>query len=420
MSNTQTYSLKIDNSITSCTLQLQKYSTATLTPKGGKPVTSITGKGGDTIEFTIANGQYVNAFVDATFASNAFSNTSSQCNICFVLAASSSFIWQVTGKMAQGDNPSMFSPPTSGTGTEHDTSIIEVIVPTEANPPVHPSVAQVLSPSQVYIVDYDAKNQNLLVRGNSPLGKEVSGNQLIDFTALEEAIIDACKAASIAPAMGSYNLHDISLLSEAEEYIWADEYYSFGNTGAPSMETKTWFPLTPTQLPGLNNSNKKGQWCRWNIQPDLIGQDLADLTKELKTAMASTVDKSTLDIYYVHCASGHDRTGMVSATYIANLGMKEATLDEAFVMGTTLQKQNPSMDSNDIIADCYDWKTNMQSKYKSRCFMADDSYNTTFLKAIGILQPQNAPYSLGQNALKNANGVDKPYVIEAYPFPVLM
>jgi hypothetical protein len=417
MANTKTYKLKVAEGVTSCTLQLQKYSTATLA-EGGSSVDKITATSGQEIEFTVGDGQYINAFVNASYPSNSFGNTSSQCNVCFILAEPSSFIWQVTGKTAQGDNPTMFVASSMANDTEHDTNILQVQVPTEANPAVPPSSAQVLNPTQVYIVDYDAKNKNLLVRGNSPLGKEVSGNQLIDFSALESAISDACKAASIDPGLDAYTMHDISLLSPAEEYIWANEYYSFGNTGAPSMETQTWFPATPTELPGLNNAQKKGQWSRWNIQPDLIGQDLADLTKQLKTAMASSADASILDIYYVHCASGHDRTGMVSATYIADLEESGLSVDEAFVMGTTLQKQAPGMQGGDIVVDCNDWKTTTESNYKSRCFMADASYNQTFEKALGILQPTNAPYTLGTNAGRTPANSDKPYVINGYPFPV--
>ncbi len=419
MANTKTYSLEIDASIETCTLQLQKFSTATLTVAGSS-VTSISGKGGDTIVFTVGNGEYIDAIVHTTYASNSFGNTASQCNVCFILAVSSSFVWQVTGNAAQGDNPTIFTPSALKNTTEHDTTVLSVVMPTAANPSTPPSSAKVLNPTQVYIVDYDAEKKNLLVRGNSPLGKETNGNQLINFTDLENAISAACEAASIDPLMDSYVLHDISLLSKAEEYIWAYEYYSFGNKNTPSLETQTWFPATPTMIPALADENKKGQWCRWNIEPDMIGQDLADLTKQLKTAMASDANSTTLDIYYVHCASGHDRTGMVSATYIANLEETGITLDEAFVMGTTLQKQQPAMNGGDIVVECNNWKTTTESQWKSRCFMADAAYNNTFLKAMDILQPKNAPYTLKPDAGRTPDNSTKPYVINGYPFPVAM
>lgn len=417
MANTKTYSLKIDATVETCTLQLQKFSTASLTVDGSA-VTSVSGKGGDTISFTVGNGQYINAFVSTTYAKNSFDNTNSQCNVCFILAEKSSFIWQVTGKTAQGDNPTIFKPSTMKNTTEHDTAVLEVVMPTAANPSTPPSSAQVLDATQVYVVDYDAEKRNLLVRGNSPLGKETEGNQLINFTDLENAILGACEAASIDPLMNSYVLHDISLLSDAEEYIWANEYYSFGNAGAPSMETQTWFPAASTMIPALADENKKGQWSRWNIEPDLIGQTLADLTKELKTAMASDADSTTLDIYYVHCASGHDRTGMVSATYIGDVYDASISLDEAFVMGTTLQKQLTG--GGDIVADCNDWETTTASSLKSRCFMADAAYNNTFLKAMGILQPTHAPYTLDQDAGRTPENSPIPYVLNGYPFPVAL
>jgi hypothetical protein len=359
--------------------------------------------------------------VNVSYPSDAFGNTSSQCNVCFILATPSSFIWQVTGKTAQGDNPSMFVPSTMQNTTEHNTNVLEVCLPTEANPSVPPSSAQVLESSQVYIVDYNPEYNNLLVRGNSPLGKEASGNQLIDFTALENAISEACSAASLnSISFNSYNLHDISLLSPAEEYIWANEYYSFGNIGAPSMETQTWFPATSAQLPGLHTATKKGQWCRWNIQPDMIGQDLANLTKVLQTAMTKVENSNELDIYYVHCASGHDRTGMVSATYLAAVYDEVVSVDKAFVMGTTLKKQAPSMNGGDIVVECNDWKTNTESTLKSRCFMADVNYNETFEKALGILQPKNAPYTLGADSGRKPTNSAIPYVVDGYPFEEAM
>lgn len=412
MSNSKAYKLKVDTSILTCTISVQKYSTATF-KVSGEEVTSFSGTSGEEIDFTVTGGDYINAYVNVTYDKNTYNETSSQCNICFILATNSSFIWQATGKLAQGDNPSIFTSGNGANSTEHTSNVLEAVTPTEKNPSVPPSAAQVLNATQVYIVDYNAVNKNILVRGNSPLGKESEGNQLIDFNALEQAIQTACEAASIDPEMSSYVLHDISLLSSAEEYIWANEYYSFGNTGVPSMDKRTWFPVTPTQLPGVTGT-KTGNWCRWNIQPDEIGQSTADLVQELSGFMK--VKNDVLHIYYVHCASGHDRTGMVSATYIADTDTDTTeTLDKAFVMGTTLVKQ--ASGGGDIVADCNTWGTTTPNTLKSRCFMADAAYSTTFSKAMNILSPKGAPYTLGSNAKRTPSGSTKPYVINGYPFP---
>lgn len=413
MSNSKEYKLKVDDSILTCTISLQKYSTATFVV-AGKEVTSFSGNSGQEIDFTVTGGNYIDAYVDVTYAKNVYNNTSSQCNICFILANGSPFIWQATGKLAQGDNPSIFVPGQGTNTTEHISSVLKVVSPTVKNPSVPPSSAQVLNPTQVYIVDYNATNKNILVRGNSPLEKESKGNQLIDFKALEEAIQSACEAASIDVEMSSYVLHDISLLSSAEEYIWANEYYSFGNSGAPSIEKRQWFPETPTQLSGVTGT-KTGNWCRWNIQPDEIGQSTADLVTELSGYM--TTQNDVLHIYYIHCASGHDRTGMISATYIANTDTN-ITLDEAYVMGTSLVKQ--ASGGGDIVADCNTWKTTTSNTLKSRCFMADVNYKNTFLDALVILKPEGAPYTLGANSGRTPLDSTKPYVINGYPFPQIM
>lgn len=431
---TKAYQLKIDDTILSCTISLQEYSKDSFIVKKGGVNTNVTSVTVDTanpsIDFSVTGGDYINAIVTAEYNTKTANNVKSLCNICFILAPDSTFIWQVTGTYNQGENPTIFDNGKGSNTTEHITNVVNVHAPTEANNPnVPPSVAKVLNPTQVYVVDYIADKNNLLIRGNSPLGQQqASGSQLINFGDLENAIQKACTAASITPSFDSYELYDISLLSSAEEYIWANEFFSFGNTGTPSSETQQWIPSAPGALKGVNDANKTGTWSRWNVEPDMIGTTLADLVTKLSGWMNAS--NSKLHIYYVHCASGHDRTGMLSASYLANKNLNAdastpgQTVDDAFIMGTSLQKQTAG--GGDIVASCYKWDmatntgTADVSSIKSRCFLAGGSsgtYNGTFKKAMAILQPSYAPYTLGDETTQKETGVAKPYVIDKYPFP---
>ncbi|MCE9687152.1 hypothetical protein LZP73_13215 [Shewanella sp. AS16] len=415
------YKLELDTGVISAKISLQRYSTAQLLV-AGKPVESVKLDAPATsVDFSVEGGDYVSAIVDVNYNLSGGKTTQSQCNICFVMDPSSSFVWQATGVPAQGDNPSIFLPGTGSNATEHKVATVKVRVATQANPDVPPSSAKVLSPSQVFLVDWNPADKSILVRGNAPLGQEQpDGSQPIDFLNLQSAIVEACGAAGgpTLAELGNYVLHDIALLSDAEEYIWGDEFMSFsGNTGAPNGATQTWFPATATVLPGFATTTPTGNMARWNIEPDNVGTLLADLVDKLQGWM-NTADE-VYHIYYIHCASGHDRTGMVAATYLANKklgsivpGESAAHLvDSAFIMGTTLMKQ--SVSGGDIVASCVELGTLATiSPSRSRCFLADGDYNDTFLKAVGILQPANTPYALGADTGRTP----KAYVATLYPW----
>lgn len=443
MSKSKKYTLSVGPGVSTAEINLQAYSDFTMKNQAGHPVSSITAdQKNKTVVFTVEGGDYINAVVNCTSlfqpatksgkSKPAKVETISQCNICFLLDTPS-IEWQATGTKGQGDNPSMFPAGIKGHKTEHEQPIVHVQSITEANPKVPPSSAQVLNPTQVFLLDWNPSNKNIIVRGNSPLGTETNKGQTINFQNLQNAIVSACEAASgpTLSDLGDYVLHDIALLSSAEEYIWANEYLSFkGNLGVPNTNKRTWFPSTPTKLSGMNSNSPTGHMARWNVEPYPKGQEpssLINLAKNLKKWMDAPND--VYNIYYVHCASGHDRTGMVSSTY---LGLQSLTnkfddlpvsekINRAFIYGTTLQKQANSMAGNDIVPECYKLETENVSSEKSRCFMATSMYKNSFLAALNNLVPnKGGDYILGNDATrtpKNEKGYkDRPYVIPNYPF----
>jgi len=434
------YTLTVNSDVISAEISLQAYSTATMKDASGKVVSSITATPtNNNIVFTVEGAEYINAVTNSVCmfkaaGANESTKTNSQCNICFILNPESSFVWQATGKRGQGDNPSMFPPGSGKNTTEHDTTTVTVQKITEANPSVPPSSAQVLRPSQVFLVDWDINNKTILVRGNSPLGEESKGGQTINFANLQSAIVNACTAAHgpTLADLGNYVLHDIALLSSAEEYIWANEYFSFtGNSGEPNSAQRTWFPSTPTPLRGINSGTPTGQMSRWNVEPvdATVGSVkptiLIDLVTHLKTWMETP--EEVYNVYYIHCASGHDRTGMVASTYLAYksltssipLGPVATQIDKSFIYGTTLQHQSST--GGDIVQECYNFGTTTLSSSKSRCFLADENYNDTFLTALmNLVPPSEGTYSLGSDTTRtpsNESGSSaKPYVMAQYPF----
>jgi hypothetical protein len=403
--------------------------------KGGKKKKSISANGGDIITFIAEDAEYISAVVSVKYpteVSPSPKDTSSACNICFILA-DGKLTWQVTGTYAQGDNTTIFTSGkmSEGDPTQHHSTILDVIVPThENNPNVAPSAAKVLQKSQVFVVDWNSTEKTLLVRGNSPLGpKTKGGGQLINFQNLQDAISAACTAANISPDFSTYELYDVAFLSKAEEYIWADEYYSFGGKEDAPNTTEQWVPATLFNLPGLSNSTAKGTWSRWNIEPASDGTILEAMVKMLKAGMSAN-SSVNLKIYYIHCASGHDRTGMASACYLAStaldaLGSEASSKDidkavnKAYVMGTTLQKQ--PITGGDIVATCYDWTSDDKSLTKSRCFPVESAgYTKSLMKALALLNSNNSPYSLTNTKAtdKTPTGeiTPKSYVMKDYPF----
>jgi len=401
----------------------------------GKKKDSVTANGGDTITFTAEDAKYISAIVSVKYPTDVSpspKDISSVCNICFILV-DGKLTWQVTGTYAQGDNTTIFTPGTMSKGdpTQHHSTTLDVIVPTiENNPNVAPSAAKVLRKSQVYVVDWKSNEKTLLVRGNSPLGPETTGGgQLINFQNLQNAISAACTAAGISPDFSTYELYDVAFLSKAEEYIWADEYYSFGGQGDAPDTTEQWIPTTLSNLQGLSSSIATGTWSRWNIEPETDGTILEAMVKMLKKGMSSN-SSGNLKIYYIHCASGHDRTGMASACYLASTALDalsseasssdiDKAINKAYIMGTTLQKQPTT--GGDIVATCYDWKTGDKSLTKSRCFPVENAgYTESLMKALALLNLNKSKYRLtnpkATDKTPPGQSTPKSYVIKDYPF----
>jgi len=149
----------------------------------------------------------------------------------------------------------------------------------------------------------------------------------------------------------------------------------------------------------------------------------------LKKGMSSN-SSGNLKIYYIHCASGHDRTGMASACYLASTALDalsseasssdiDKAINKAYIMGTTLQKQPTT--GGDIVATCYDWKTGDKNLTKSRCFPVENAgYTESLMKALALLNLNKSKYSLTNPKTTDktppGQSTPKSYVIKDYPF----
>jgi hypothetical protein len=111
----------------------------------------------------------------------------------------------------------------------------------------------------------------------------------------------------------------------------------------------------------------------------------------LKTKMDAS--NGVYNVYYIHCASGYNRTGMVSSTYLAYKSLTAGTsqysvssqIDNVFIYGTTLQRQESG--GGNIVQKCDNIGTADLSTIKSRCFLASSTHNNTFLMALTNLVP---------------------------------
>ncbi len=207
-------------------------------------------------------------------------------------------------------------------------------------------------PTTVYLVDYNPKSSVMVFRGNTPLCAPTQQNQqpVVDFSSLDEAFKDQF-SLQVPLAQGTfpvnYNLVIISLLNQDPEDTndrFPDEQNSFNSPPAvpspfPATPRTTWpyvipetsaapgitlpssmggislylWPINPSGTlissqyvypPSLLNSNKKG---------DVYAGDVAEFGLSL-TRLVSSASKNT--IFYIHCTSGRDRTGMAACVYL--------------------------------------------------------------------------------------------------------
>lgn len=331
------------------------------------------------------------------------------------------------------------------------TSAVEKVQAEVANHTlVQPSNKSILDPEMVFLLD--EVNGNLIFRGNSPLTAKTETNpdQLIDFSALQAAMAVAYekKMDSHFPYQDTtYELCVVALVGEGDG-ILSSEVQSFG--GQDSDLSREWYPsLKNGGYPiNIDGNEIKARITQWNIglaepiptDPNLLmGTELA---KKLNTWVnvgltdsknEDPVDKTIKRVIYMHCANGHDRTGLMCNSYL-NQKVIEASgaymfnkddVTTNYILGTTLNKVPYS--GGPYAKDCYDLDcngepTSQESGEKSRCFLTSPKYDDTVLKIADSLAGKPlGTFSLGVNAVSgNANYPNqqgkKVYVDEHYAF----
>lgn len=341
-------------------------------------------------QFTLhSDGQYVLAMIESQYDSTKIATSPSYCHLYFKPEGSN---WLWATDVQTGDNGSLF---TIGQG-QQTTNSIAIQVPTEANPAGVPGGLPNLDSSIVFLLDKNA-NGNLLFRGNEPLNDQMT-NQSVDFTALHQVLkaqYEKQTSKTDFPEIGSYILRDIAFLDPdpaGEGNILAAEIGSFGATDPKQVDQK-WYPETVEKpLSG----GMLGQVANWNVEPTggspkhpNLNMDV-EIAKNLSTWMGTQLtDAAGNDIptvYYIHCASGHDRTGMVATGYLIHNYTMD--LSRAYILGTTISKLSIPMGGN-LIQNCYDITSKAEDKLRSRCFVAgngsDSSYNDTIVKMYNTL-----------------------------------
>ena len=370
---------------------------------------------------------YANSIITCNYP-KVKNDKTSQCDLCFNLTnPGGDSYWSITGGVSQGDNPTIYKNSTPG-----GTATVEVQIPTKANSNVKPSPQPVLDPEMVFLLD--KTDDALFFRGNAPLGAKTKDNpnQNIDFTTFQTALSAAYKIATGATMpTENYELFVIALLSPGENAILIPEIESFG--GSASSLSEKWYPAGENGYPIPGLKKVTGRMCQWNLNPAgtsdgkyvKMAQSLAtklnewvytDPIKPEICATESTMTKSPTikRIFYIHCSSGHDRTGLMACSYLnqkkivfSQYANKTTFGDEdltaSYIMGTTLNKIKYT--GGHYAKNCYDVNDKTQeSATRSRCFLISTAYDKTVQwtaeQLVAAATGKTAPsLSIGTNAL---------------------
>lgn len=456
MTNSQSYTIQLDSGVTNVQLIAINGDTP-FVMNGQPPASSITisatsGSGQPTtqaITVQSSSTSYIQANIICTYPLGASKNnptaTTSDCTMCFNLGDPGGDYWTIMGTSEQGDNTSIFAAANSGS-----TPIVEIQIPTAVNPSVPPSNAPVLDPNMVFLLDMVTYSgaTNMIFRGNSPLAANTPSNpeQLINFPNFIQTLLTTYnkQVSDPKPVVEYFELDVIALLGPGEKFILNPEFQSFGIKYDP-ITSQQWYP--PLNNPGVKINNEvTGRICRWDIEPATIPQIPNDPNTALAVKLAQTIyslintptDSGVPRLIYIHCDSGHDRTGLMSTLYLVEKLIKSnslsqpfsnADLEAAFINGTTLNYLPDGYSGGDYVQKCYNVGTTTFNPKKSRCFLISDSYNYSVIWGAEVLAfgntPSKPPLTLTTTALTGdpqATEIIKPvppppaFVEPAYPY----
>lgn len=374
--------------------------------------------------FTVySNGEFVYALIETQYkpitrTGHKPIDPPSYCHIYFK-PGGTNWLWSTDAQTA--DNDSIFP---GGQG-ERTGSTITIQSPTDQNPSSLPSTLPNLNSELVFLLDKNV-NGNMLFRGNEPL-KPGLKCQDIDFHTLHNCLKTKYQRQTGLdnfPEMGKYILRDIAFLGHninGELPILLAEVGTFGALELSQVDQK-WYPASPKNF----SSGMKAQVSNWNVEPAETSTALdVEMIKNLSTWMNTDSPYKDANhnpipvIYYIHCSSGHDRTGMISSGYLMHhygLG-----LTDAFILGTTIHKLNASYGGN-LVTNCKDFVSKEIDSNRSRCFVAGTQANPTYNN--GILNIYNTLHSTAVTELPSKavsgdpaiNNTGQAYVFSHYPW----
>ncbi len=283
-----------------------------------------------------------------------------------------------------------------------------------------------LREEMVFLVDKNSNN--MLFRGNCPLAapSKADGPQSVSFDDLHDYMKSQYENQTDQkdfPEKGAYVFSDICLQNPTSEGgSILSELQSFGNKKAKmsALDDNAWYPSGGP----ANVNGHLVQMSLWSIQNN---KDAYGLNAQLAKSLSEWMNKShkVQRIYYIHCASGVDRTGLAASTYLAS-NHKNLSLLQSFIYGTTVNKQ-PGDSAGGKQVNCQDMhitpaKTDPnRSRYLPGGSAPNDSYDDAIVDVWNkIRKPTTKVTDLPVNSglekgLLNPNTC---YVYDDYPWAV--
>ena len=150
--------------------------------------------------------------------------------------------------------------------------------------------------------------------------------------------------------------------------------------------------------------------CNVEVEPSKDTFDLKTASK-LSRWMSPKTAPDIFNIYYIHCASGHDRTGIVASAYM--IENRKLSLLRSLIYGTTIAKLSSGIDKLQV--NCIDLDGENAGKIdanRSRIQMISNVYDETILKIYNMHNPTTSTSEIPKKAMD----VDPSYVYSTYPW----
>lgn len=245
----------------------------------------------------------------------------------------------------QSGTPDFFaiSPPQKSAGVLHQYQ--------ELNPDIV-SLLDVVTPKPTSKITSPAKN--FLFRGNEPLTAPTTpdGPQTVDFEGLHTIMSKRYKDATgdtFPVSRSDYLFHDVCLRDPSRDNH--QETHAFDPNKAtptePTLTTLTNGTYEPDMWLTSASAPNGAKMCWWPIEPSGSPYNSSNFLFYLDQWAGETLHTllntahTTPHVYYIHCANGHDRTGLVAYSYFIARGEPQPN---AYILGSTVcvSDENPA------------------------------------------------------------------------------